>query len=751
MNVTIESPSTTMVFDPCVPAGDFLEAVGCIEESQEFLLAIYVICGVVTCCACLAYYQKQCMKKRIRNRYALCLVNLYPNDDTSPLKFLYFSLSLIDYMTDCAWGIDIFGKPVDELWKVAAVLGVVIPYFVNVMCGLLFLRYLQTNTKHENKLQSDQWMKKHSLWTVALFGIGEPVLQLFNSKIYNLSLFSMNLRHRILDYHVKWSGVILNCTIGKVPQFIMQIMFFQSYSTLYGQMIVIAMLFSMMGMFLTVFQLLELLFSNCNNKFREERIELTFHFYFDGIPVTLASSRDILDKDGNSSINETIKIETAMKKYEMIDEVFGFRKYLLEYTGETMNFDQPKYNLVCQFVEPQYDEKCVRMMIEVVPDAKYTEEALNITSKYLNRQLRKSTILKNKINKLISMKYNDQFGPTPISLLPVKVYAIVARVIPDRNLTDLVKYPSTSKDEDVEIPLKSQTNGITHQYEHHKHHHKHHTHHHKSIILYNYNFRSSNYNLYSDTRISYYGPVNYQHHSRHHHHQLSNSTQCHHQSSPDVQTKLRLVHMEMKSNPACLQNYENSKSTPHSHGFQQSLSKRIEKQLEIKHETTISQNKRVFDQSRFRLLSDKSINEIYTTLYNLAADFGYQTYFDEKLVEFSVIVSLKDDQAKGKNVEIKMRIIPESHLKSNNNTSDNTHDRKDSTDNDKQMDSNHNSNSKDRYYITMWRADFNVRKNDRIMSRLFLNPKMMDLSDTARGDKTPIGYKVKFLIVSLVD
>ena len=95
--------------------------------------------------------------------------------------------------------------------------------------------------------------------------------------------------------------------------------------------------------------------------------------------------------------------------------------------------------------------------------------------------------------------------------------------------------------------------------------------------------------------------------------------------------------------------------------------------------------------------------------------------------------------------------MTKSHINSNNRITRDTNDRQfntdDTDDDDKQMDTNSNSRSRQKNYITMWRVDPNVKENQRIMSHLILNPKMMDLSDATLGDKKPIAWKVKFLIV----
>ena len=488
----------------------------------------------------------------------------------------------------------------------------------------------------------------------------------------------MNLRHRILDYHVKWSGVVLNCTIAKLPQFIMQIMFFHNYSTLYGQMIVIAILLSLVGILLTLFQLCKLLSSN---KFTKERIELTFHF--DGI-------EDATDDEFN--------------EYEIIDEVFGFRRYLTEYFAATINVDYPKYHLVCQFVEPRYSEACVKMMIEVAVGGRYTEKKLtNRRLERINKQLEKSNMVKIKINKLISTKYNDQFGSTSARSSPVKVDLITAAIICDGDRV------SSDIERAMERYLDLQLNNI------------------KIPEGKRVELRCTKGYVASGAFFVPSGVI-------------SPTTLA------DVQMKRQLVHSEMKSNARQIQNYENNKSTS-PNDSNQSLIQRIERQLAIKDASIIVQNNKIFDQSRFRILSDKSINDIYTAVNNLAIDFGYQTYFDEKLVEFSVFVSIKDDEVNGKDAEIRIRIIPESHININDSNSHDTNDRKDNTADDgddyKQIEFNSDLKSTPRNYITTWRVDPNVKENQRIMSQLFLNPKMMDLSDPTFGDKTPIAWKVK--------
>ena len=242
---------TNMNEDPCEKTQNFFEALGCITGSTQFVVAIYIMGGILSSCACLAYCHKKCVRQRIKNLYALCFVNLYPNDDTQPLKLVYLAFSFIDYMTDCAWAIEVFGKPnseVEQIWKILAGLGVIVPYLVNLLFAAWFLRRLKQNLYYQT--QSDSWIKMHAwkfLLAVALTGNGEPVLQFFNSKICNLSLLSMNLRHKILYYNTKWSAVILNCIIEKLPQFIIQIMFFEQHKTTYGEVTVIAILFSSIG------------------------------------------------------------------------------------------------------------------------------------------------------------------------------------------------------------------------------------------------------------------------------------------------------------------------------------------------------------------------------------------------------------------------------------------------------------------------------------------------------------------------
>ena len=469
MNSTSANIVATFDADSCDPTNNFFQALGCITGSQGFVLVIYIIGGILSFGACVAQCHKTCVRKRIKNLQCLC--NIYPNDNTKPLTLVYFAFSWMDYMSDWAWAIEVYTQPVSQMWKIIAGLGVVVPYVVNLFCAALFITYLiKQNKKYQT--ECDQWIKKNSrkfLLGVALTGNGEPVLQLFNSKIFNLSLFSMNLRHKKLYYDSKICNIVLNFLIEKVPQLTIQIMFFMQHPMIYTQVTVIATLFSGIGLFLTCLQSLHL--CCINNQFREERIELTFLFEGinncnhnglvrpslslnkvnsgSGLNVNVNVNPDRKNDRNNrhnkrtnqkraSLVNSRSKTTTSpcvIGYHKIIDQVFGLTKYITQ-SFVAKNFNFGKYSLVCQFVEKNCQKNYVKMMLEVLTDDEYKQNKL--TDKYLKKKLARSKILINGINKLIGKIYVYECGSAWGKASPIRVRSIKARVISNVGSSSLV-------------------------------------------------------------------------------------------------------------------------------------------------------------------------------------------------------------------------------------------------------------------------------------------------------------------------
>ena len=435
--MNLSTPSPTPCFDQ-----NFVKSLNCYTASWVFLQIVGIIGAILCCCAFIACCHSKCVDKRIKNFCGLFCLTVDPNDDTQPVKLVYFAFSWMDYMSDWAWAIWVYSQQVDSIWKIVAGLGVVVPYAINLIWAIFYTIRIKKNS---NYAQSDQWVKLYSWFymiAVIFTGNGEPVLQLFNSRICNLSMFSMNLRRKLLYYQAKKYRVILNCLCEKAPQLAIQIWFSEAYPTVYGGVTVIAALFSGIGLFVTLMQAIYL--CCLRNQFRKERIELTFIFDDNsnsngGAPLcppvmtnnnSTASTYTLnsINKNNNNNMSRsgaTKTLSSDTQYHKIIDQVFGLTKRITQYAAKNFNFG--KKSLVCQFVEKNFSEDDVKMMVEVLTDDEYKQNKL--TDNYLNEKLARSDILINGINGLISEIYIYEFGSQQVSPCPVKVHLIKARVV----------------------------------------------------------------------------------------------------------------------------------------------------------------------------------------------------------------------------------------------------------------------------------------------------------------------------------
>ena len=190
--------------------------------------------------------------------------------------------------------------------------------------------------------------------------------------------------------------------------------------------------------------------------------------------------------------------------------------------------------------------------------------------------------------------------------------------------------------------------------------------------------------------------------------------------------------------------------------------KQIEQQLNRKDKLAMIQNVAVFNKSRFRLLSDKSLNKICNAINSVAN--GCKIEFDKNLVEFLITVAIdqgdKDTNSK-KFAQIKIKIINQSDIASDedDDDKDEDYDDDDDDDDDNKDDKKNDSVdekaevgiSREKYYLIFWRIDTNVEQNQRIMSKLFFDSRIFDLLDpTAAGDKKPKAWKVKHSCCTVV-
>ena len=162
--------------------------------SERFLTPLYVIVGIFGLVSAILWCQKElvrgkCVKLSKCCRLLCCWDNndsYTTNDDSEPIRLLLFGFSFFDFASDVAWAVEVCALlGLSNGWAIGALLVVVIPYFTNLIAAAIFIRWLQENG--EKQMRTDTWVNKHKgklLLVVSLTGNGEPVLQLFNSKIW---------------------------------------------------------------------------------------------------------------------------------------------------------------------------------------------------------------------------------------------------------------------------------------------------------------------------------------------------------------------------------------------------------------------------------------------------------------------------------------------------------------------------------------------------------------------------------------
>ena len=343
-------------------------------------------------------------------------------------------------MTDCAWAIEVASTHgIDNDWTKRAGLAVLLPYTVNVVCFFAILSYLRCNPTKVQHMQSDAWIQRYwwkMMIVILVTGNGEPVLQLFNSKIFGLNAFSMNLRYKTLQYHAKWVAIALNCFLEKFPQFGIQLWYIMANTTSYGQFAVVAIIFSFIGVVLTLLHILGLL---CIKQFESKRIQIIFKFKEprggDCSPSGHASDHDFetdIDDSKSNATSESKKahrddykyLKHSIEHYEsVVKNVFGRRVRIKKLISK--NIGIPSNLLLCQYVD--FDgliDSEIRMVLEVLRDNSIDKDN-KLNEDRLNQNLTKSKSLRNGVNTWLNDAYDYKYGRKNKYLKVQKVDAVI--------------------------------------------------------------------------------------------------------------------------------------------------------------------------------------------------------------------------------------------------------------------------------------------------------------------------------------
>ena len=133
----------------------FWNALNSIAGSNDFFLVISVIGGSLILIATAAYYHK----KKVKNP-SCCFKHI--NDDSDPSKLVYLALSFIDYVTDCAWTIEVASTHgINDKWTKRASAAVLIPYIVNLVSFIAVLSYFRVNPGKRQHMPSNSWIERH--------------------------------------------------------------------------------------------------------------------------------------------------------------------------------------------------------------------------------------------------------------------------------------------------------------------------------------------------------------------------------------------------------------------------------------------------------------------------------------------------------------------------------------------------------------------------------------------------------------
>ena len=382
----IVTPSTSSDLGKKHDDKTFWRALSNVTNSNVVLAALYIILGILLLISIYAYFLRRTVRRRRRRTCCGTGCIVYPNDDTKPFALVKIGAYFLDWVTDIAWAVEVCATlGMANIWSILSFIAFLVPYILNIVCAAIFLGHLKKN--ENNDIRSDSWLTLHAskvLFTVAMTGNGEPVLQLFNSEIFGWEIFSMKLRYKTLEYSSKWTAVILNCILEKLPQFTLQILYFSVHSEDYGDYTIIAILFSAINLLWTFLTFCRLLFINKSRHFKQERIIVSFEF----------------------EQNKTIESLSSSSKYHCITKTVFGRKNMITRMFIAKNLGFASSGLVCQYVEFRYDKNCVLMVLEILSSS---SDQHRLKDTYLNNKLDECKILLNEINAMLNAAYKCYF------------------------------------------------------------------------------------------------------------------------------------------------------------------------------------------------------------------------------------------------------------------------------------------------------------------------------------------------------
>ena len=354
---------------------DFANSLMTVVSSSEFEIATMVIVLIIMILACASVCCK--LSTKVDNiLFKKCSAFCVIRDDQAPGKAVIVATAFFDYVTDVAWCVEtVATHGIQTEWGLWSVLTVSIPYCLNLISTPIFLRwsmkhhYIHINWIHLNG--------KKLLVCVALTGNFEPALQFFNSGMFNLDYLSMNLQNRILEYYVRIASAVLNCTLEKIPQFIVQVIYLIDNNDSFGIFTMLAVSMSFVSILRPIYKLCTFMCSN--NRFRDDRVKIVF---------------TVNNMDTSASLRA-------------IKHVFAKRQMLTQLAAQ--NLEIGKKLIKCQRVNIRDENSQVVMIMEV---RKNDKSDILFSSpdvmEQLNHRINKHSILLEKTNEWIYIIYRLQ-------------------------------------------------------------------------------------------------------------------------------------------------------------------------------------------------------------------------------------------------------------------------------------------------------------------------------------------------------
>ena len=385
--------STIVLIDDNTNQENWITIIG----SYEFYIFVYVIASLIICCGLATCCQKISTKKQLVKNFkrhcpacATCCPCLWTpvshplNDDSDPAKVIFLAFAFFDYMTDVGWCTEVItDQGITSSWSHWSIALIIIPYVINIICAIGFLSWLRNS--QQKQIPSNQWTVGHSIKfmvAVAMTGNFEPVLQLFNSRICNLPLFSMNLRYKTLYKYSRYAAVILNCTLERAPQFGFQSVYLFQHINNPGTFTVLATMCSCASILLTIFHLLILL---CvNYEFMGKRILLTFELR-----------------------NQKNDMSNGNKYSKVVEYVLARRRRISKYVAEVLGF-QTTDSLRCQYARADKGANTIKMMLEVM-STNEGQDLFKNNGEQLYQRITVKTGLKYHVNRMLKKAFKDYY------------------------------------------------------------------------------------------------------------------------------------------------------------------------------------------------------------------------------------------------------------------------------------------------------------------------------------------------------